>query len=300
MANLKTARTHRWFAGAESRLRVFDVPQEAFRFASALRLILQEVPHRHQADMAEEAFGAVTPARGLRDFYEEGAHSVSPESDRLRRTVRVVRSNLRPLPPRAKILDLGCGQGKLAASIRSILPTALVIGAEWSFSGCLSAQGMGVPVVQASVDGVGLPFSSEVFDAVILAEVIEHLVDTDQVLREARRVLVPGGCLVLTTPNLAAWFNRILLLAGIQPVFSEVSLEGIYGRPGSDPVGHLRLFTRRALIELLSSHRFVDLRVSGAMFHRTPRGIRWLDRVASRWPGGASILIARVRTPNPE
>jgi 2-polyprenyl-3-methyl-5-hydroxy-6-metoxy-1,4-benzoquinol methylase len=246
------------------------------------------------------AFGALTQAAGLRDFYEERAHATSLESDRVRRTVGLVQSDLRPPPSRTKILDLGCGQGELAASIRSILPSAMVFGVEWSQSGCKSAQRRDVPVVQASVDGVNLPFSSASFDAVIIAEVIEHLVDTDQVLREVQRVLVPDGLLVLTTPNLAAWFNRILLLSGVQPVFSEVSLEGIYGRPGDEPVGHLRLFTRRALIELLSSHGFVDIRISGAMFHRTPRGIRWLDRLATRWPGGASILIARVRTPNTE
>jgi SAM-dependent methyltransferase len=242
----------------------------------------------------------VTPARGLRDFYEENAHTASLEFDRLRQTVRVVQSALRPPRPPARILDLGCGKGELAASIRSVLPNAMVIGVEWSFSGCRSAQRRGTPVVQGSNDGVNLPFSSEAFDAVVIAEVIEHLVDTDQVLREARRVLVPGGFLVLTTPNLAAWFNRILLLSGIQPMFSEVSLEGIYGRPGSEPVGHLRLFTKRALMELLSSHNFVDVCVFGAGFHRTPRGIRWLDRLASRWPGGASILIARVRTSHSE
>lgn len=48
---------------------------------------------------------------------------------------------------------------------------------------------------------------------------------------------------MLSTPNLAAWYNRALLLAGVQPVFSEVSLRAIHGRPGTEVVGHLRLYT---------------------------------------------------------
>jgi SAM-dependent methyltransferase len=240
--------------------------------------------------------GAVT-LRELQDFYEEPAHSRVPESEEVSSVLTLLRSGLPLLAHPATILDLGCGQGELSSSIRSILPTAKVVGVEWSLSGCRHAQARGIPIVQASVDGQNLPFSSQAFNVVIIKEVIEHLVDTDQVLTEARRVLFPGGLLLLSTPNLAAWFNRILLLVGIQPVFSEVSLSGVYGRPGSNPVGHLRLFTKRALVELLAARGFVEIGVHGATFHRTPRGLRWLDRLLSTWSGGASILLAHARKP---
>jgi len=46
-----------------------------------------------------------------------------------------------------------------------------------------------------------LPIKNESFDAVILAEVIEHLYDAQKVLREVNRVLRCGGNLYLTTPN---------------------------------------------------------------------------------------------------
>ena len=58
--------------------------------------------------------------------------------------------------------------------------------------------------------------------------------------------------MLLSTPNLAAWYNRVLLALGVQPVFTEVSLRGIFGRPGSVVAGHLRIFTRSALAQLLS------------------------------------------------
>ena len=64
----------------------------------------------------------------------------------------------------------------------------------------------------------------------------------------------PRGWLFLTTPNLAAWFNRISLLFGYQPVFTEVSDEA-NARHLLDlevmPAGHIRLFTYRALREVI-------------------------------------------------
>ena len=127
------------------------------------------------------------------------------------------------------------------------------------------------------------------------SELIEHLVDTDAAAEEVRRLLRPGGTLLLSTPNLAAWFNWGLITLGIQPVFSEVSMRGIYGRPGREVVGHLRLFTRRALAEFLTARGFACERVCGAPYHDVPRPLRPLDRALCRWPSAASILLVQAR-----
>jgi hypothetical protein len=116
-----------------------------------------------------------------------------------------------------------------------------------------------------------------------------------QARMQVRRVLRPGGVLLLSTPNLAAWFNRGLVGLGIQPVFSEVSLRGVYGRPGHEVVGHLRLFTRRALVEFLTARGFCCERVLGAPYHDVPTMLRPLDRSLSRWPSMASILLVQAR-----
>ena len=159
----------------------------------------------------------------------------------------------------------------------------------------VQARARGLLVIQGSVDASGLPLPDAGADIVIMSELIEHLVDTDAAVEEARRILRPGGILLLSTPNLAAWFNRGLLGLGIQPVFSEVSLRGIYGRPGHDVVGHLRLFTRRALVEFLTARRFACERVLGAPYHDAPRLLRPLDRSLCRWPSMASILLVQAR-----
>jgi 2-polyprenyl-3-methyl-5-hydroxy-6-metoxy-1,4-benzoquinol methylase len=120
-------------------------------------------------------------------------------------------------------------------------------------------------------------------------------VDPDSALDELRRILKPGGHLMLSTPNLAAWYNRVLLALGVQPVFSEVSLRGIHGRPGSQVVGHLRLFTARALREFLSAAGFEVVTLAGAPFHGVPRPLRPVDRAACAAPSLASILLVHAR-----
>ena len=72
-------------------------------------------------------------------------------------------------------------------------------------------------------------------------------------------------------------------------------LRGIYGRPGREVAGHLRLFTRRALVAFLTARCFRCERVRGAPYHDTPRLLRPLDRSLCRWPSMASILLVQAR-----
>ena len=149
--------------------------------------------------------------------------------------------------------------------------------------------------MRASVSGGSLPVADGAADVVIMSELIEHLVDPDGAVAEARRILRPGGSLLLSTPNLAAWYNRGLLAFGIQPIFSEVSLRGVFGRPGRVVAGHLRLFTRRALTEFLTASGFCCVTVTGARYHDVPRPLAPLDRAFCRWPSAASILLVHAR-----
>jgi 2-polyprenyl-3-methyl-5-hydroxy-6-metoxy-1,4-benzoquinol methylase len=60
--------------------------------------------------------------------------------------------------------------------------------------------------------------------------VIEHPCDLDAALLEISRVVKRNGKLVLTTPNLAYWVNRLLLSSGTHPIFPEVSVHVELGR----------------------------------------------------------------------
>jgi SAM-dependent methyltransferase len=236
-----------------------------------------------------------TVAGGLRDFYESPAVPLTSGPDRARRQARMLTEVLADRSAPALIVDIGCGDGLATEIAGQLNPGHRFVGVDWSADAVRQASARGLTLVRASVDGTALPIAAAAADVVIMSELIEHLVDTDSALEQAWRVLKPGGALLLSTPNLAAWYNRGLLAVGIQPVFSEVSLRGVYGRPGSQVAGHLHMFTRRALTGLLAAHGFGSFKVEGARYHDVPRPLRPLDRAFCAWPGAASILLVCAR-----
>ena len=237
------------------------------------------------------------PARGLRDFYEDPSVPVASGTPRSLAQARMLAAALGPAAttgPRT-VLDIGCGDGTAAATAAPLLAGHRVVGVDWSQDALRRARTRIPYAVRGELTDGGLPLRAESADAVLFSEVIEHLVDPDAALDEIHRVLRPGGHLMLSTPNLAAWYNRALLLAGVQPVFSEVSLRQIHGRPGTEVVGHLRLYTARALREFVAASGFEVVRLRGAPFHGVPRPLRGLDRLACAAPSVASILLLHAR-----
>jgi SAM-dependent methyltransferase len=231
----------------------------------------------------------------LRAFYEDPDTPASSGPDRAHRMARMLAAVLDGGPAPARILDLGCGDGAAAGLAAQRSPGHHLIGLDWSAGALGRARRLGLTVVRSGVDP--LPVASGSVDVVIMSELIEHLVDTDSALDEVLRVLRPGGSLLLSTPNLAAWYNRGLVALGVQPIFSEVSLRGVYGRPGHVVAGHLHLFTRGALVGLLAARGFTGIAVSGARYHDVPRPLRPVDRAFCAWPAAASILLVRARKP---
>lgn len=105
-----------------------------------------------------------------------------------------------------RVLDLGCGQGALGAAVRGVSAAQpAVVGLDASAT-MLAA----VPPPAVQADGTALPFRTNVFDAVVAVNVLDHLPDPLPAIRAAHRVLRPGGVLIAgaisrhDSPELAA------------------------------------------------------------------------------------------------
>lgn len=94
-----------------------------------------------------------------------------------------------------------------------------------------------------NIEDGAFPYTAGEFDVIIFAEIIEHLLmDPCKVLREIKRVLKPGGTLVITTPNVARLENVARLIAG-ENIYDPYSGYGPYGR-------HNREYNRHELVSL--------------------------------------------------
>ncbi len=119
------------------------------------------------------------------------------------------------------IIELGVGDGSILSEVAKHVRVRALYGCDINDEALNKASERGVTTVKADLNTDKLPFPDNYFDAVIMEEVIEHLVNPDNALEETYRILKPDGIFILTTPNLAWWINRLILLLGYQPYWSE-------------------------------------------------------------------------------
>src|SRR5688572_24060781 len=111
------------------------------------------------------------------------------------------------------------------------------------------------------------PHADGEFDMVLCCEIFEHLaMDPSHMLREAHRVLKPGGYLILTTPHVGAVENLVTLPRGFN-IYNAYSGFGIYGR-------HSREYTRKELEAVLWAHHFEPRVLVDDVYEH-----RWLHRL---------------------
>jgi SAM-dependent methyltransferase len=194
-----------------------------------------------------------------------------------------------------RVLNVGFESATVASSLLFGLNVEEYFLVDIDANSIMKAKDVGFKAVTIDVSRDPLPFPDGHFDLVYMGEVIEHLLNPDFAIREMYRVTKTHGKVIITTPNLACWYNRILLLAGMTPLNVEVSSERIVGRKfkflgnGSPPVGHIRVFTKGAMTEFLLKEGIHDFKIRGY-----ERGDIPFDKVLSKFPSIASGLIVEI------
>ena len=186
-----------------------------------------------------------------------------------------------------RVLDIGCYDGAVGRLL--IEKSNAVAGVEISRTAAKKARENGLDVAVQNIES-GLCFKDDSFDVVLAGEIIEHFLDTDFLLDEIRRVLVPSGSLVITTPNAASLGRRIMLLLGRNPYF-EASL----GFPPNARAGHIRFFTRGLLLDFLMHKGFEIVSTSSDAVNLTTSGEFASRTMARLIPGLGRSIIVKAR-----
>lgn len=134
--------------------------------------------------------------------------------------------------PGRRVLDLGCRDGALSFSY---LGGNTVVGVDVDRKALRHAAARGLETHVADLDEP-LEFDDESFDVVTAGEVLEHIRDPWELVRDCRRVLRPGGTFVGSVPNGFRLKNRLWFATG--------------QHPEPDPT-HLHLFAPRDVETLL-------------------------------------------------
>jgi len=190
-----------------------------------------------------------------------------------------------------KILDVGCGNGKVDGYLRGMGHS--VTGMDINDSLKYSAQNIKVDI------NVVWPVGDKIFDVIICTDVIEHLYDPVHVLKESLRVLKDGGQLILGIPNHFDVRQRLNTLWGKGVVHWDCQQ---YGERAWS-TAHIRFLTLDDLNELLFQN---GLAVVKSQFNFMGSGIfpSWLPSVGKlwllkRWPNlfsGKFVVAAVKRT----
>jgi methionine biosynthesis protein MetW len=205
-----------------------------------------------------------------------------------------------------RVLDIGCGDGSFCDLLKETSKHSEAYGIDISDEAVKIALSKGMRAYLLNVGEDAFPFENEFFDGVFCGEVIEHLYDPDHLLDEIYRILSRDGVCILTTPNLASWYNRLFLLLGYQPLFTEVSKKYGVGHPFRWWIGagHIRVFTLKALTELVMIHKFrIVSKMGFGINTRLGYGKRWIilakvaNKIFSRPSLSSDIFLVLKKQP---
>lgn len=177
-----------------------------------------------------------------------------------------------------KILEIGCGEGITGGELKRIGKAKEVVGVEKFEPAALKAQERLDKIIVGDIQTISFPYPDGYFDYIILGDVLEHLFDPWDSLKQLKRYLSSSGFVIASIPNITYWkILRDLILFDKW----EYVEEGILDRT------HLRFFTKKSINELFEGSGLVIKELNR---HASPRFIiklvifvtlGWLERFFS-------------------
>lgn len=158
---------------------------------------------------------------------------------------------LKNVKPSEVVLDIGCGEGYVSHDLRK--QGCMVAGCDWRINDAMRSNYDAVFEMDLNNPDFNVLDSSR-FDVIMLLDVIEHLINPEHFLEGLHARFAEDAPLVLvTTPNIAFFIQRIMLLLG----------QFNYGKRGTLDKTHTRLFTFRSLSSILKNAGFNIISIEG-------------------------------------
>lgn len=211
----------------------------------------------------------------------------------------------------ASVLDCGAGRGATFDTLASAygLAAPRYRGVEWDAPSAAAARARGLGVAEGDLNRA-LPLVDSSVRCVYALSVLEHLLNPCRFLVECRRVLEPGGTLVLLTPNISTYFTAVQILLGRMPSSGphpdsnalvksqeilKVSSETLQPDTETDaPMHrHLVVFSFRVLRQYLGMIGFEDVRGRGFGLYPFPNFTQPLLEKLDPWHCHQMVFTAR-------
>ena len=194
-----------------------------------------------------------------------------------------------------RVLDVGCSRGQFVAA--AIAAGYRAEGVEPAPRIAEAARAAGVPVKTGLLEDQHFPDAS--FDALTLFEVVEHLRTPLPLLAECKRILKPGGILLISTGNAESWTASSM---GANWDYLDMESDG----------GHISFFNPQSIARLADNAGFsvASVETSRVKFHDREKTPRWryiagklaaeLLNLPSRLAGRGHDMLAYLRKPFPD
>ncbi len=234
-------------------------------------------------------------ARAWVEYYgRSAAVGDKPEYFRLHRRRYLALLEALEVPPTGRVLEIGCNPGQFTEILARAGYRVWGLDLRPEDRSSLWAR-LGVEVRRGNLETAPLPYAENSFEAVVLSEVIEHLAGSPlPALEEVYRVLLPGGQLVLSTPNACSLRERLFLAGRLLSFRSLESAEEFRRRMrlrGEERYTmHHRLYTAGEVRWLLREAGFADIQVR-YVAAREGVGVTWRRMLSCPWRGVPKALL---------